>query len=365
MAHAGQQTHSDMTFGLYLGRGLREAGLWMLVCVGLYLLFALISYTPQDPGWSYSGPSSAPVHNAGGPVGAWFADVLLYLFGYCAFVFPILVAWSARLIFRRRRDDLSDNIHILPLHWLGFVITLATGAALADLYIHHPTMPLPVGPGGVLGQSLAQSLVVALHPLGSTLLLVSLFLSGFTLLSGLSWLTIMDWVGGWTLQLVSWSWVPILGLYRGLRQLSMDQKANSDEQTKQVPVDPRSGESRDDRAERVRIEPRMPVIEASGDTEGAPSSLPSTEQPPLGPNTELPLLNLLDPLGLSDKGTAETCQEDPPAATPGVEQVGPGSLDGAWGEQERPASQTEAVCSEELNPPLVGRITAQHESPYP
>jgi hypothetical protein len=45
-----------------------------------------------------TGSVTAPVHNLGGLVGAWIADVLLYLFGYVAFLLPLMlgaVAWIA------------------------------------------------------------------------------------------------------------------------------------------------------------------------------------------------------------------------------------------------------------------------------
>ena len=58
-----------------------------------------MSYHPSDPGWSHSGQVD-PVLNQGGRVGAWIADVFLYLFGYMAYLFPIMVAYSGWLLFR-------------------------------------------------------------------------------------------------------------------------------------------------------------------------------------------------------------------------------------------------------------------------
>ena len=64
-------------------RLLRESR-WLLVLAVLgYLALVLASYTKTDPGWSFSG-TGAPVGNRGGDVGAWLADLLLYLFGLSA-----------------------------------------------------------------------------------------------------------------------------------------------------------------------------------------------------------------------------------------------------------------------------------------
>jgi hypothetical protein len=210
MAYTTPPVDEDSAFGLYLGRGLRGVGLWALGGLSLYLLLALMTYTPQDPGWSYAGPSNAEIHNIGGLVGAWLADVLLYLFGYFGFLFPLLIAWSGLLILQQPGRELSERIHILPLRWLGFVATLSAGAALADLYIRYLIFPLPVGPGGVLGQFLAESLAIIIDPLGGALLLFFLFSVGFTLFSGISWFAIMDRLGGWTLWILS----PVLWLLR-------------------------------------------------------------------------------------------------------------------------------------------------------
>ncbi|KOR27183.1 hypothetical protein TI05_19585, partial [Achromatium sp. WMS3] len=73
----------------------REISLWIVFSVGLYLVLALITYDPQDPGWSYAIPNISNTKNAGGLVGAWCADLLVYLFGYLAFLFPITILWHS------------------------------------------------------------------------------------------------------------------------------------------------------------------------------------------------------------------------------------------------------------------------------
>ena len=57
---------------------IRES-LWLvLVAAALYVALVLYTYTPEDPGWSHSGRGET-VTNAGGLVGAYMADLLLYL----------------------------------------------------------------------------------------------------------------------------------------------------------------------------------------------------------------------------------------------------------------------------------------------
>ncbi len=55
----------------------------VMLALCVFLLLALFSYHPADPGWSYQGPET-DVRNWMGPVGAWLADVLYSLLGASA-----------------------------------------------------------------------------------------------------------------------------------------------------------------------------------------------------------------------------------------------------------------------------------------
>ncbi len=181
-----------------LGRGLREAALYLFGALAVYLAIALFTYHPADPGWSHSGPVEQ-ISNGGGRVGAWFADVFLYLFGHMAFLFPLMVAYSGWIRFRGRNGEFPAK-HILALRGLGFLLTMASGAALASLHFANG-MPLPLDAGGVLGDLVGGGLAAAFNFLGATLFLLALFLTGVTLFTGLSWLGLMDRVGAITLKL--------------------------------------------------------------------------------------------------------------------------------------------------------------------
>lgn len=72
----------------------REAWWLGLVLVGLYLAVILISYHNADPSWSHMASDNAVIQNAGGSVGAWIADMLLYLFGFSAWWWVVLAFYS-------------------------------------------------------------------------------------------------------------------------------------------------------------------------------------------------------------------------------------------------------------------------------
>ncbi len=185
---------------MQVGRRLREGVLLLLVAIAAYFLLSLVDYSPADPGWSYTG-SREQVENAGGPLGAWFADVLFSLFGVFAYLFPLMIAWSGWLLFKERTVDESLNLHMFAWRWIGFFLTLAAGSALASLHISGPGLGLPGQGGGILGTFLQELLVSMLSFAGSTLLLLALFFAGFTLFSGVSWLSVMDYIGEGVLRL--------------------------------------------------------------------------------------------------------------------------------------------------------------------
>ena len=72
-----------------LARGSRESALILLTAISLYLTLSLASYNPTDPGYSHTGHMDSVI-NRGGVVGAWLADVFLFLFGYMAYLFPLM-----------------------------------------------------------------------------------------------------------------------------------------------------------------------------------------------------------------------------------------------------------------------------------
>ena len=137
-------------------RMVREAGLYLLVAVAVYLLISLWTYHAADPGWSHSG-SSSRVENLGGRAGAWLADVLLHLFGYVAFLFPVLAGVAAARVFLNRKSDAPRDARVTALISSGFVLTVLGAGGLASLHFADNSA-LPFTSGGVLGNWAGQGL---------------------------------------------------------------------------------------------------------------------------------------------------------------------------------------------------------------
>ena len=101
---SAQARSSALQFTSAVARGLRESAVIALGALALVLFTALATYSPQDPGFSFTGEPAGGVQNAIGPVGAWLADMLFFLFGRPAFLFPLMLAVSCWTMFRHRQQ---------------------------------------------------------------------------------------------------------------------------------------------------------------------------------------------------------------------------------------------------------------------
>jgi S-DNA-T family DNA segregation ATPase FtsK/SpoIIIE len=287
-----------------LHQGLRESILILFTGIALYLTLALASYHPADPGWSHSADRSE-VLNHGGRAGAWIADLFLYVFGYLAYLFPVLVAYTGWLVFRGARQRRTVNRLQIIERAAGFLVTLTTASGLATLYFGEAS-GLPLDAGGILGRVVGDELTELFNTLGSTLCLLTLFAAGITLFTGISWVRIMDTVGRHTVLLL-----------HGLQSLALQsiiavQMWRAQQDSRARPVSSTRPDKRTSRARMTRIEPTIersrPLATASSDQE---RQLPLLE-PPRGDT--LPSISLLDPSkptvrGLSDAALAAISEQ--------------------------------------------------------
>jgi S-DNA-T family DNA segregation ATPase FtsK/SpoIIIE len=185
-------------------RLLRESR-WLVVVAVLALLALILgSYTPSDPGWSFSG-TGAPLANRGGVVGAWIADLLLYLFGASAWW---LVAAGAVIVlhaYRRIAEPQEEPDHPLLYGVAGFVLVLGSSAAIESIRLWRLPLALPGEPGGAIGELIGRGLAALLGFNGATLLLLVAFAVGLSLFTGLSWLKLMERIGLAAERTLAWA----------------------------------------------------------------------------------------------------------------------------------------------------------------
>ena len=244
-------------FAEHINQRLREAGMLISFAVASYILVALYSYDSQDAAWSHSGTSSE-IQNFGGITGAWIADLSFYLFGFLAFLLPVMIFYNGIILVKTRDSSAEERYQMLVIRWSGFIVTLISGCALASLHFGVDTAAMPAEAGGILGQITGNYFSQGLGFLGATVLHLSLFLAGLTLFSGISWIALADNLGRYTLMLIDKvfdRYYLIVDKFEGKRNRSQREQVFTVQQKKQEKRKP------------LKIEPVILQVEESGRVE--------------------------------------------------------------------------------------------------
>ena len=175
---------------------LREGALYVFGVLALILWFALFTYEQGDPG-PFNTTSSDQVGNGVGLVGAWIADLLFSAFGRPAYLFTVMVLFVGWMLYREQRTQIELTRLDFGLRFAGFLATLATSCALSSL--HFSDFGFNETAGGIIGQAFGGWLKGLMKVLGASVLLFCLWVASLSLFLGISWITVMDRVGRWTL----------------------------------------------------------------------------------------------------------------------------------------------------------------------
>jgi S-DNA-T family DNA segregation ATPase FtsK/SpoIIIE len=284
---------------------------WMLsLALALFLLLILFTYDRADPGWSHA-VAGRVVQNAGGRVGAWVADLLLYLFGLSAYLLVALLGLRVWRGYSSLRGAGSGpravpapasgrrSLRLTPAaaqtapppppsrlaweSWLGFAMLLLGCAALESARLHSLGAALPLAPGGLIGRLASDPVHELLGAAGGTLALFAIIAAGISLWSGLSWLGLAETVGGL--------------LENGCMRLAQAWAARRDRRIGEAAVVEREEQVEElrriiqDDPEPVRIETPAPIVTSS--RAAVEAQVPLFVDLPAG--SRLPALSLLDP----------------------------------------------------------------------
>ncbi|MDT8371005.1 MAG: DNA translocase FtsK 4TM domain-containing protein [Gammaproteobacteria bacterium] len=272
---------------------LREAALILALALAGYLLLSLWTYQPTDPGWSTTGMNDV-VANRGGIVGAWLADILLYGFGFPAYLSPLMLAFSGWLLFSwGKKADSDDALHFWVLKAMGLIMALSAASGLSALSLISYAQLLPLGAGGVLGEVVGHGFVSVFGTSGTTLLLLAILLTGVTLFTGLSWLMVIDRLGGLALWIMTYT-------ARRIRELKVKLAANQAKQQRENNFKEQSEKLK--QRSKVRVEPTIIPTEPSK-REEKERQVPLFETPDAG--SSMPALALLDMAQASKGGYSE------------------------------------------------------------
>lgn len=176
--------------------GLAKEAWWLFFAViGLYLVLILASYYHDDPSWTHSASENAVVRNAGGAVGAWLSDMMLYMFGFSAWWFAVFAFYAIWLVYLRLDVVAQGRKPLLFLNFFGFGLLLFSSSCLEYGHLVHLPATLPQDAGGVIGNIFDTMIRESLGFVGSTLVLLFSMAAGFSLFTGWSWILIVEKFG--------------------------------------------------------------------------------------------------------------------------------------------------------------------------
>ena len=178
---------------------LQEALFIVGLLATIFIVISLFSFNPADPSWSQTAWDGS-VENAGGSFGAWIADTLFFAFGSLAYLLPVILLGCTWVVFRKKNQEQEErelDLMMIGTRILGLLILFLTSCALADTSFDDLWY---FSSGGVVGDVLTSLTTPVLNLLGSTLIFMFLWGAGLTLFTGVSWLTIVDNLGGMALE---------------------------------------------------------------------------------------------------------------------------------------------------------------------
>jgi S-DNA-T family DNA segregation ATPase FtsK/SpoIIIE len=170
---------------------LLETGLIVSTFAAVFILCALISFHPADPAWSQTGEFTN-VQNITGTAGAWVADILLLTFGWLAYFVPAAIQLLGYLVFKQPHRILQLDYTTLGLRIIGFALFITSATAISSINFDDI---YNFSSGGVVGDVIASAMMPAFNFTGTSILLLCFFFAGLTLLTGVSWVQFVDYLG--------------------------------------------------------------------------------------------------------------------------------------------------------------------------
>ena len=190
---SNKQLAQQKDLGFHVFTALNDA-IWLLALLAtLFLALSLVSFDMADPAFTRSAESD-DIHNVGGVIGAYTADIAYYLFGLS---FWWVIIEAGILLFRAFKPLLIakkiEDQHHLGLSVLGTGVMIS-GSSLLERWLLSPALDnhLPIGTGGLWGQTIVPLLEYGIGQTSGLVISVMLMLLGLSLMLQMTWKEMAD-----------------------------------------------------------------------------------------------------------------------------------------------------------------------------
>ncbi|QHG92602.1 DNA translocase FtsK [Coxiella endosymbiont of Amblyomma sculptum] len=163
-----------------------EGFLILTLAFSIFLFLSLLSHHASDFSFLHD-ITNRRIKNITGKIGARLSNFFLHTTGYLAYLFPPVISFFGWILFKNRHLGRFSSFIIWSLYFSGFLLVLLSSSALAFVYFPYLSPRLSFDSGGVLGTILAKTLLSVCNKTGTSLILISSFMTGITFFTGLSW----------------------------------------------------------------------------------------------------------------------------------------------------------------------------------
>ena len=250
----------------------KEAWWLVLVLAGLFISVILFTYHPEDASWSHQAAADAIVHNSGGSLGAWLSDMMLYLFGFSAWWWVVLAFYAMWLVYLKLDVVNQHEKPFLLFNFIGFGLLLVASSAFEAGHLFKLPAHLPDARGGMLGLAADAGLRSLLGFTGSTMFLIALFMVGFSLFTGYSWIMMTEKLGAGLINSYEWAkykWQDWQDRKAGKAVLQEREAFVEHERIRvadRAPVEIKAPQVEIEKSERVQKEKQAPLFETMPDS---------------------------------------------------------------------------------------------------
>lgn len=170
-----------------------ESLLLAVFFINIYLLISIFSYHANDPSWSQAFTGIKAIQNIGGAFGAFISDVLLQFFGFTTYVLPLIgIFICTKLATHFYKKERTNNYITITITLLTIIFFIFSLCGICDININDLET---YRSGGVIGAVIASEIEPVLGTVGATLILLLLLLFSIVMLTGKSWLVIVEMIG--------------------------------------------------------------------------------------------------------------------------------------------------------------------------
>ncbi len=254
-----------MAAGPNLSRRVSEFLGVVLIGLALIWLIALVTHEPSDPTWFFTAGGGGAPANFIGRVGAFLAELSFQLWGYAAFLVPVVLGIAGWSLFWCRATDAAYTKIVgatLLFACLSALLTLALGS-----------VSFVNGAGGWLGVFLSGRLAAYFNRTGSIIVILTLLFLSLILATQFSFGRLFSSI----VESVAGGWSEMTGRFKERREARRREKQKQaivEKHTARHPEEVKAAQARAAGPERIAATPKTAATE-----ENRPAPIPLRPAP--------------------------------------------------------------------------------------